>query len=243
MTKNVGIWGKLANITSNNIDQSILDIVDNIKNNCVEVNEYSAGAGLTILHLACMVGNRGIVKALLDGGANPNVLTNHHETPLMYAAANAHLEVVNELLDKESHTGNRYFQGFLGVQSRCEWRGNSLFYAIAPDSNVISNKVKNKEERLTRTRIFKKISSCSESLYGTTERQETLFHAAGMYGNIDILQYLIDELKSDKDFKNFINKASTYGHRALELAAFYGQSKAVELLSDAGAVFGGIPSD
>jgi ankyrin repeat protein len=55
--------------------------------------------GLTPLHYATLANNRGVVKALLDHGANANAKDNEvGDTPLILAAGKGYKEVVELLL-------------------------------------------------------------------------------------------------------------------------------------------------
>jgi ankyrin repeat protein len=56
--------------------------------------------GQTSLHLACLIGNKKVVKLLLKGSADPNIKDSSGNTPLHGAACRGNVEIVRLLLDK-----------------------------------------------------------------------------------------------------------------------------------------------
>ena len=62
---------------------------------------FALADGSSPLHIACIKGNLGAVRLLLERGArldSPNCGPKKRMTPLMYAALRGHLELVKELL-------------------------------------------------------------------------------------------------------------------------------------------------
>jgi ankyrin repeat protein len=55
---------------------------------------------LTPLHITANIGYFGIVKLLLERGANPNTKDNNGWTPLHWAAYHGHVDVVRVLLER-----------------------------------------------------------------------------------------------------------------------------------------------
>jgi tankyrase len=53
-----------------------------------------AEGGYTALHLAAMGGHTAVARALLDAGARPDTLNDMQFTPILYAALNRHVRLV-----------------------------------------------------------------------------------------------------------------------------------------------------
>ncbi len=56
--------------------------------------------GVTLLHLAAVQGNTGLLSLMLDAGININVADNTGQTPLHYAAWNGSAEAATQLLER-----------------------------------------------------------------------------------------------------------------------------------------------
>lgn len=86
--------------------QSKMRIVDRlIKDGRVDLRTTNAKSKYrTVVHIAVIQGHRGLVERLLSYGADPNCFDSRGFTPLMYAARDCKVEMVEALLHHGAHT-------------------------------------------------------------------------------------------------------------------------------------------
>ena len=80
------------------IEQKNVDAVRQLLASGADANQKVDDYGTTLLHRAVDSGEVEIVRALLDGDANPNVANQYKITPLMSAALEGRLEMVRALI-------------------------------------------------------------------------------------------------------------------------------------------------
>ena len=153
---------------------------------------------------ACIEGDPdGAVENFIFNGGNVNERSNNGKSTLIsWAARNGHLQLVKLL-----HSS--------GADLSAEEDGKSVL-AFA----VISGEVKVVDY------LF---HSGEVNLRQTTNKGETLIHLAAEKGHLDMINYLLDQVK------NIINEIDTDGKSPLYQASWFGHSYIVERLCHEGA--------
>ncbi len=84
--------------------------------------------GLTPLSYGAIYGNRAIIEALINYGADPNASDNYGNTPLMQAAMNNHPDIVELLVDYGAKVN---YRGSLRINNFKILGGSALMAAVA----------------------------------------------------------------------------------------------------------------
>jgi ankyrin repeat protein len=85
----------------------------------IDVNESGEG-GRTPLIAAALMGRADLCQVLLDGGADPSLKDDEHETALMKAAANAHVDVCDVLFPLAGEDERDMARAFLKAHNKAQ---------------------------------------------------------------------------------------------------------------------------
>jgi hypothetical protein len=96
-----------------------LDVIDLDESPYPAPLDKRGNTGHTMLHLACSLGYRRLVAALLARGANPNAVDNGNYTPLHMAALNDQPEIAKRLMLAGANSVLRSTSGLTALDMRC----------------------------------------------------------------------------------------------------------------------------
>jgi ankyrin repeat protein len=200
------------------------------------LSRFGNEQGWTGLHAAAQAGHIGIVRLLLEHGADPNTRElGDHTYPLHWAAAHGHIEVVRALLDAggEVHgAGDDHALDVIGWATVFRNPGNNwhevtdlllqrgarhhIFSAIATEDLSLIRKLASENSQVLGRRMSR------------FEHGQTALHFAMSRNNYDILDLLI-KLGAD------LEATDDNGHTALGVAMLRGDREAMRRLHAAGA--------
>ena len=89
----------------------------------VRPDEYKDGLGWYALHEAASEGHTGIVRLLVEAGADVNAVTGGGNTPLHMACYNGHVEAARCLLSRGAEVGTKHSTGNTPLHVAA-WRGH-----------------------------------------------------------------------------------------------------------------------
>ena len=192
--------------------------------------------GRTALFLASQMGHAGIVKKLVDAGAQVN-LAAPFIFPLLIAVHEDHQDVVEILLDAGAELENENF-GMTPVVIAVEYqRTGILEYLLNRNANAnprhgkgfaLHTAAKKGSQRIVNILLNYKVDIDMPNGVGCTA-----LHKAAKEGNEGLTSFLLSK-GAEKEYK------SQQGLTALHYASRKGHSNVVEKLLDAGAIVGSV---
>ena len=209
----------------------------------------------TALMYAAEVGNDGVVRQLLEAGANPNLGTYYDETALMLAAGKGCLEAVRALIGAKARLNDQADDESFDTRSLPDYGGTALGYALRAAvaratppgkcgdlDNTISELLGAYER--TRTRVGNAQSVVSVAVLrgepttvsrlvalGAVQRGGNALLNVGMRGDHPELVRILAAAGADVNAR----MKKPYDETALMRAAYAGSEGTVSALLDAGA--------
>ena len=175
--------------------------------------------GITTLMLAVLCNNLYLVKTLIEAKADPNiVLWKYNKTALIMAAENGHLDIFEYLLPLTTDEKQREYA--------FEMLSEGMLYRERCNDVITQNLVH--YARYNDVLGMEELISHGIDLNKFNERGENALHIASSFGNLDVVNLLI-EAGADLDIRSMSKRS------AVEIATRNNQLKIVTRLIEAGA--------
>jgi len=240
------ILAKDVEVTEDQIKELLCIIPEEKKSLMIEEED---GKGSRPIHIAAYIGCIGMVKALIEAGANVDIARPEDGvTPLYMAAKKGHLGMVKALIEAGANVDQATEGGLtplhMAAQKGHEEIAELLIDNIPTDDDKKKNYVnKVAKKELTALHLatqkghlgmVKALIKAGADVVLAIEGGATPLHMAAQEGHEEIAELLIDNILIDK--KDYVNKAITAnGDTALHIAAKKGHLGIVESLIKAGA--------
>jgi ankyrin repeat protein len=174
--------------------------------------------GNTALHYASGHGNEGIVRFLLDSGANANVSDKHGQSALHEAARKGHQTVVQVLLDKGADIEGQGSEGEKPIHSAIEGKKEGIIYMLMERGAAVdaidrwNNSVLHYASQEGLEAVVKVLLQKGSDITAVDDNFQTALHRAVFSGNPAVVKILLQ----DGVDSSVIDK---YGRTALDIAS------------------------
>jgi len=202
----------------------------------VKLTHKDDNNGNTVLHLAALNSNLGVIKYLIKKGANVSAIDNYGNTSLFLAASRGHLDMVQYLIQKgaDLRATNNYGNSLLYFAS---WGNHFNVARYLIEKGVYFNVTNENGDTPLHLAAFsgnlnlvKYLIDKGASLTATSKDGYTPLHVAAASGNLDIVKYLLEQGINIHTRIIKSNKESNNGKTALHVAAQDGRLDVVEYL-------------
>lgn len=223
------IGGFMALVAMDENREDVLPIIKELHNAGADIN-MSDETGITPLHFAALLGDKNVMKWLVDKGVSIQTRTTKTgASVVMYAAWGGHVDIVKELLEQEPKLrdkdnmgqGIHIYAAFGGSTECLKYLKDMGLDITEPGNNgvtpIISAANKGNQECIS----YLEKQGCN--LYETAADEVDALMYAAWGGNSELIGYLLN-----KGFS--VTRTDKNGNNALHHAAFGGHSEVISQL-------------